>query len=119
MSSTSILINTKKVLGIEETYDAFDADVIMHINTAFSTLHQLGIGPSHGFAIEDEEATWSSFLGSDVRLNLVKSYIFVRVRLLFDPPGTSYLIDSLKKQAEEMEWRLTVLQDEELEEVET
>lgn len=113
-NSASILTSTKKVLGIEEDYKAFDVDIIMHINTAFSTLAQLGIGPHDGFSIEDDTPTWSDFLGSDIRLNPVKSYIFLRVRLLFDPPGTSYLIESLRRQAEEMEWRLSAYRENEL-----
>lgn len=109
--SDSILTSTKKVLGVGEDYDAFDVDILMHINAVFGTLHQLGIGPEDGYSIEDASATWSEFLNGDVRLNVVKTYVYLRVRLLFDPPGTSYLIDSLRKQAEEIEWRLTALSE--------
>lgn len=111
--SDSILTSTKKVLGIEEDYTAFDVDVLMHINSAFATLSQIGIGPEAGFMIEDEEPTWSDFLGEDPRLNSVKTYTFLKVRILFDPPTTSYMIESLRKQAEEFEWRLNVVREEE------
>jgi hypothetical protein len=107
----SILTSTKKVLGIEETYTAFDVDILMHINSVFSTLHQLGIGPVEGFLVEDVEPTWETFLGTDKRLNSVKTYTYLKVRILFDPPATSYLIESLRKQAEEFEWRLNVMRE--------
>lgn len=108
---SSILTSTKKVLGIEESYTAFDEDILMHINSVFSTLNQLGIGPVAGFTIEDANATWDSFLVSDPRLNSVKTYVYLRVRLLFDPPGTSYLIESLNRQAKELEWRMNVTRE--------
>lgn len=104
----SILDSTKKVLGIDKDYTAFDVDILMHINTIFSTLNQLGIGPENGFAIEDSTPTWDTFLSGDPRLNSVKSYLYLRVRLLFDPPSTSYLIDAIKEQIREFEWRLNV-----------
>lgn len=104
----SILTSTKKILGIAEDYEAFDVDVLTHINSVFSTLNQLGIGPEEGFVIEDAAATWSDFLGDDLRLNNVKTYVYLRVRLLFDPPTTSFLIASLNEQAKELEWRMNV-----------
>lgn len=109
--SDNILTSTKKVLGIGADYEAFDVDILMHINSVFSTLHQLGIGPVDGFFV-DEESTWSSFLGNDNRMNSVKTFTYLRVRLVFDPPGTSYLIESLRKQAEELAWRLNVAREE-------
>lgn len=102
----SILISTKKILGIAEDYTVFDQDIITHINTAFSTLTQLGVGPTVGFMIEDETAEWADFLGEDFQYNSVKSYVYLRVRQLFDPPQTSYLIAAFDKQIEELEWRL-------------
>lgn len=108
----SILTSTKKVLGLDESYTAFDADVIMHINSVFSTLNQLGIGPPNGYAIADASATWDAFLGSDLRLNSVKTYVYLRVRLLFDPPTTSYLLQSMQEQIKELEWRLNVYREE-------
>jgi hypothetical protein len=109
--SDSILTSTKKVLGIAEDYEAFDLDILMHINSVFSILHQLGVGLEDSFMIEDATPTWDDFLDGDDRLNMVKTYVYLRVRLLFDPPTTSYLIESTKKQYEEMEWRLNVVRE--------
>lgn len=106
--SDSILTSVKKILSIAADSTEFDVDVIMHINTAFSTLNQMGIGPDEGFEIEDAVLTWDDFLANDPRLNSVKTYISLRVRLLFDPPTTSYLIASMKEQVQELEWRLNV-----------
>lgn len=110
----SILTSTKKTLGIAEEYTVFDLDVITHINSAFSTLTQLGVGPSGGFMIDDTSATWPDFFGSETHfeLNSVKSYIFLRVRQLFDPPSTSYLVTAMEKQIEQLEWRLNVHREE-------
>ncbi len=111
----SILIGTKKILGLDKEYDAFDHDIITHINSAFGTLHQLGIGPDAGFMIEDVEAKWEDFIEADnITLNQVKNYIFLKVRIVFDPPQTSYLIEAMNKQIEEMEWRLNVRREVEL-----
>jgi hypothetical protein len=111
---TSILTSTKKVLGIASDYTAFDEDIIIHINTAFSTLTQLGVGPTEGFMIDDSTAVWTDFinLGTDYQYNSIKSYIFLRVRMLFDPPTTSYLIGAYEKQIQELEWRLNVHREE-------
>ena len=108
----SILTSTKKVLGIAEDYTAFDLDIITHINTAFSTLTQLGVGPAAGFAIEDNVAVWTDFYADDLQYNAVKSYVFLRTRMLFDPPQTSYLITAMEKQIQELEWRLNVHREE-------
>lgn len=107
----SILTSTKKVLGLEEAYTVFDPDILLHINSVFATLAQLGIGPPEGFAIEDKTALWSEFLGDDKRLNSVKTYVYLRVRLLFDPPTTSYMIESMNAQLKELEWRLNVTRE--------
>jgi GDP-D-mannose dehydratase len=109
---TSILTSVKKNLGIDVSYTAFDEDIIMHINSAFSTLEQLGVGPEGGFAISDATAVWASFLGTDARLNSAKTYVYLSVRLLFDPPSTSYLITAMEKQKEELGWRLNVTREE-------
>lgn len=106
--TTSILTSIKKILGIGETDTSFDTDVIIHINSVFSTLNQLGLGPEEGFMIEDATATWDAFFGSDPRLSAVKTYVYLRVRLLFDPPSTSYLIEAMQSQSKELEWRLNV-----------
>lgn len=104
----SILNSTKKILGLDADYTAFDLDIITHINTAFSTLNQLGVGPVDGFMIEDAEAVWADFIVDDVKLNSVKTYIYLKVRMLFDPPTTSFLIEAFNHQIEELEWRMNV-----------
>jgi len=109
----SILNSTKKILGLGENDTSFDVDIMLHINSVISVLTQVGIGPAEGFMIEDATATWDAFVGDDPRLNLVKTYVYLRVRLLFDPPGTSFVIDSMEKQISEFEWRLNVQREEE------
>lgn len=108
----SILISTKKILGISEDYTVFDLDIITHINTALSTLTQLGVGPSEGFMIEDDSAVWEDFIDDDVQFNAVRSYVFLRVKQLFDPPTTSYLIEATERQIQQLEWRLNVHREE-------
>lgn len=109
----SILISTKKVLGIADNYTAFDEDVTMHINSAFSTLTQLGVGPADGYMIEDETSMWTEFIpNGDSQFNSVKSYIYLRVRQIFDPPTTSYLLAAFDQQIKELEWRLNVHREE-------
>jgi len=108
----SILISTKKILGIAEDYTVFDLDILTHINTAFSTLTQLGVGPPEGFMIEDAEPVWTDFIDNDIQYHAVKSYVFLKVRQLFDPPTTSYLIAATEKQILELEWRLNVHREE-------
>jgi len=108
----SILIGTKKILGVDKNYDVFDHDIITHINSAFSTLTQLGVGPPEGFMIEDDAAVWSDFIDPpDNNYNSVRSYVFLKVRQLFDPPQTSYLITAVEKQIQELEWRLNVYRE--------
>ncbi|MCA1806423.1 MAG: hypothetical protein LC687_00955 [Actinobacteria bacterium] len=109
--SNSILTSTKKVLGIEEEYTAFDVDISMHINSVFATLNQLGLGPEDGFMMVDKTDTWSAFFNDDPRLNSIKTYVYLKVRLLFDPPGTSYLIQALERQADELTWRLNAARE--------
>lgn len=109
--SDSILVSTKKILGLDASYTAFDVDIIMHINSVFGTLNQLGIGPVNGFMIEDDTALWSTFIGSDLNLNAVKTYVYLRVRLLFDPPATSFHITAMENQIKELEWRLNVYRE--------
>jgi len=108
---TSILTSTKKILGIAEDYTVFDLDIITHINSAFSTLTQLGVGPPEGFMITDATEVWDDFVANDFQYNPVKSYVFLRVRQLFDPPSTSYLIAAVEKQIQELEWRLNVYRE--------
>lgn len=109
----SILKSTKKILGLSDDYEVFDLDVITHINTAFSTLTQIGVGPESGFMIEDDEAVWGDYIGdTDTELNSVKTYVFLKVRQLFDPPQTSYALTAMKEQITELEWRLNTHREE-------
>lgn len=107
----SILDSIKKLLGITKEYTHFDSDLIMHINTVLSILTQLGIGPEKGFSISDNEAKWKDFIGEDPRLESVKSFVHLKVKLLFDPPMSSAVIDSINRMISELEWRLTVISD--------
>lgn len=107
----SILTSVKKMLGITEEYDHFDADLIMHINSVFMVLTQIGVGPAEGFAIRGKDEVWSEFGTKEPRLELVKSYMYLKVRLLFDPPLNASLLDALNRQIGEFEWRLSVAVD--------
>lgn len=107
----SILSSIKKLLGLVELYTPFDADIIIHINSVFSILRQLGIGPDTGFSISDEKSKWSDFLSGDEKSSLVemvKTYMYLKVRLMFDPPANSFVVESFNKQIAELEWRLSV-----------
>ena len=106
----SILTSIKKQLGIVEEYDHFDPDIIMGINTALFTLTQIGVGPSEGFSITDKTATWSDFTDTS-KIEAVKTYVWMKTRLAFDPPASSAHIESLKNQISELEWRLNVAVD--------
>ena len=107
----SILDSTKKAIGLAPDYDPFDPELIMYINDAFATLDQLGIGPEGGFSIEDSDAVWESFIGTDKRLNGVKVYVAFKVKLAFDPPPNSFTQEALRKQIAEQEWRLNLLRE--------
>ena len=109
---TSILLSTKNMLGVPVDAEVFDQVIIMHINTALSTLTQLGIGPQEGFAIEDEDTEWTEFLGEDPQFNSAISYVYLKVRLLFDPPQTGYAIEAMERQIQEMEIRLNTHREE-------
>lgn len=102
----SILTSVKKMLGIAKEYEHFDSDLIMHINSVLMILSQLGIGPVEGFLIEDETASWSDFIPEGKNLELVKSYMFLKVRLLFDPPLSSSVLEAMNRMINEFEWRL-------------
>lgn len=110
--SESILTSIKKLLGIDENYTHFDADIVMHINSVFSILTQMGVGPANGFSISGKDETWSAFIADRPNIfSLVKSYIYMKVRLLFDPPLSSAAIESINRQISEFEWRLFVAAD--------
>lgn len=105
---SSILKSVKKTLGLPDDYDVYDEDVLTAINTALSTLTQLGVGPETGFEVQDAEVTWVDLLGGDFRLNSVRTFIQLKCRLIFDPPSTSFAIAAIEKQLEEMAWRIEV-----------
>lgn len=106
----SILKSTKKVLQISPDDDSFDLDVITHINSAFSTLTDLGVGPAEGFTIEDENPEWDDFVpvGEKTQHSRVKTFVFLHTRLAFDMPTASYMLAAAQKQLEEVTWRLNV-----------
>lgn len=104
----SILTSIKKLLGIAEDYDNFDADIIIHINSVFAILNQLGVGPTRCFYITDKASLWVDFLEDKIQIESVKSYVYLKVRLMFDPPQSSAAIESINKMISELEWRLNV-----------
>lgn len=109
--SESILNSVKKLLGLAEDYTPFDQDIIMHINTAFMVLNQLGAGPSEPFHIEDAKEEWSDFVNSGGPVYAIKTYIYLKVRLVFDPPTSSFVLTSMEKAIQEYEWRINVQVD--------
>lgn len=111
---TSILDDTKKILGFDTSYTPFDTDVIIHINAAFSVLNQLGLGPVTGFMITDNTEDWEDFEAPTNQMNLIKTYVYLKVRMYFDPPSTSYLIEAMNKQIAEAEWRLSCFRENDL-----
>lgn len=104
----SILISIKKLLGIEQEYTHFDPDIMFGINSALMALNQLGIGPDIGFSITSENETWLDLLGDRKDMEAVKSYIYLKTRLMFDPPSNSFLVEAMDRQMKELEWRLNV-----------
>lgn len=113
----SILNSVKKMLGITEEYTHFDADIITHINSTFSILAQLGVGPEAGFAIEDQFADWSDFIPEGTGSNLlssVRTYVFMKVKMMFDPPLSSSVAEAYNRQISELEWRLNVAAETEI-----
>ena len=104
----SILTSIKKMLGITEEYTHFDQELIMYINSAFTILNQLGVGPANPFFITDKNDTWDDFI-TDGSLEAVKTYVYYRVKTSFDPPTSSFVLDSIKKQMDELEWRMNVI----------
>lgn len=108
---SSILSDTKKVLGLASDYTAFDQDIMMYINAAFSVVDQLGVGPDGGFFINDENDEWSDINLPDNQLHVVKTYVYLRVRMLFDPPTMSFMIEAANEQLREYEWRLNLFRE--------
>lgn len=107
----SILTSIKKLLGIEEEYEHFDPDIIMHINSVFMILNQLGVGPSEGFSIQDSKSVWTDFIQAGSDLEAVKTYMHLKVKLMFDPPASSAVMDAVNRTIAELEWRLNVAVD--------
>ena len=108
----SILTSIKKLLGITEEYEEFDTDIIIHINSVLATLYQLGVGPESGFSITDSSSTWSDFIGeNNVLIDLVKTYVYYKVRLAFDPPTNGTHIESMNKLMNEQEFRIRSMVD--------
>lgn len=107
----SILTSIKKLLGIEEDYTDFDADIIIHINSVFMILTQMGVGPYGGFTISDKSSVWTDFVPKTTKIEAVKTYIYLKVKLVFDPPLSSAVIESIKLMISELEWRLNVAAD--------
>ncbi len=103
----SVLTSIKKLLGIEEDYTQFDSDIVIFINNAFVSLKQLGVGPTTGFNITGPDDEWNDFLSAGIDVFAVKTFIYLKVRLVFDPPQNSYLVEAINLQLREAEWRLT------------
>ena len=104
----SILTSIKKLLGIAEEYTHFDTDIMIHINSVFMTLHQLGVGPAAGYRIDSVADAWNEFVSSEANLEAVKTYMYLKVRLVFDPPTNASVLNAYKEEIEKLEWRLNV-----------
>lgn len=102
----SILTSIKKLLGITEEYTHFDADIIIHINTVFMTLHQMGVGPEEGYRITDESDVWDDYIEEDDNLEAVKTYVYLKVKMIFDPPQGGATAEAYRQTISELEWRL-------------
>lgn len=107
----SILTSVKKLLGIAEECTDFDVDIIIHINTVFMELTQMGVGPEEGYRIEDDMNTWDEFTNDDIALEAVKSYVPLKVKVLFDPTASSAVSESIKREIDRLEWRLYIAAD--------
>ena len=113
----SILTSIKKLLGPEEIYTNFDTDIIIHINSALAALRRLGVGPPKGFRIQDATSTWSEFLGERKDLEDVKTYVYLKVRLLFDPPTSATVIKAYEEEINKLEWTINEIAENPVEEV--
>ena len=102
----SILNTIKKMLGIQADYTPFDTDILVYINSAMMVLQQIGVGPENGFRVSGPNETWNGFLSDEKFYDGVKTYIYLSVKVLFDPPGNSFVMDAMKTLKEELEWRL-------------
>lgn len=104
----SILTSIKKLLGLTAEYDHFDPDIIIHINSVFMILNQLGVGPKEGFTIEDDTSVWTDFIQDETKIEAVKTYVFLKVKLIFDPPSSGSVIEAYNRTISELEWRLNL-----------
>ncbi len=107
----SILDSVKRAVGLDTTDEVFDGELIMYINLVFTILNQIGVGPTDSYTITDSNDVWSDFSSDSSVVMLVKTYMYIKVRLLFDPPTSSFLATALQDQATEYEWRLNILVD--------
>lgn len=107
----SILTSIKQMLGIMEDDTSFDQDIIVHINSTFMTLQDIGVGPEDGYRIKDKSETWTDFLSGNKKAEDVKTYVYLKVRILFDPPANQSTLTAFKEAANEFEWRLNVRND--------
>ena len=105
----SILTSVKKIIGISEEDENFDTDLIMHINSVLMILNQLGVGPEDGFSITDKSAVWTDVIGDNKLIEATKTFVGLKVRLIFDPPTSSAVLDSINKTISELEWRINVM----------
>ena len=107
----SILMTIRKLVCGDPYADHFDTDLLVHINACFSILNQLGVGPENGFVVTDETQSWSSYIADNYRLNMVKTYVTLKVKKIFDPPLTSSVLEAMDKEISQLEWRLNVAVD--------
>ena len=102
----SILTSIKKLLGVQKEHNHFDPEIIVHINSVIMGLTQMGVGPAEGFSIKDDVATWDEFIPDNNQFEAVKTYIYLKVRLVFDPPASATIIEAMNRSISELEWRL-------------
>lgn len=107
----SILMTIRKLVCGNPYADHFDTDLLVHINACFSILNQLGVGPENGFVVTDETQSWSSYIADNYILNMVKTYVTLKVKKIFDPPLTSSVLEAMDKEISQLEWRLNVAVD--------
>ncbi len=111
MDAESILTSIKKLLGIAEDYTQFDVDLIIHINTVLSILGQIGVGDEKRYSVVDKSTTWDTLIGYESKLDMVKTYVYLKVKLLFDPPQSSAVMEAINRTISELEWRILVATD--------
>lgn len=107
----SILISIKNMLGPDSDYDVFDNDIVMQINSAISVLTQLGVGPDEGFIVTGPDETWDQFLSARKDIEMAKNFVYMKVKMIFDPPANSFVLSNMKESCDEIGWRLSVATD--------